>query len=280
MRRCMGLLLLSALNVIPVVAQQQTAVQDVPAVEPQQAQPGTPPAGFKRRDEPRADSVSVPSGTHVLLSMINSVSSKQSQIGDRIYLETAFPVLVSNHVVIPQGSWVVGTVTHVKPPGRPLRRGELEVRFDSLTLPNGVSRSFSSDLGAIDARDPLKQEHDKMTSSDSGKGKAAETVAVTTASGAGIGSAVGAATGHAIRGLGVGAGAGAAAGMVGVLLTRGADANLSKGATIEMILDRSLTFSPNDLDFSNVAPRTSMSDGGNHAPAEQRRPGWRPGLPW
>ncbi len=47
----------------------------------------------------------VESGTHVLLNMINSVSTKQAAIGDRIYLETAFPVVVGGHVVVPQGSW-------------------------------------------------------------------------------------------------------------------------------------------------------------------------------
>src|SRR5581483_8006916 len=95
---------------------------------------GQPPSGFKSRDEGKnnANSFTVPPGTHILLSMINSVSSRQAQVGDRIYLETAFPVVLSNHIVIPQGSYVTGTVTHVKRPARGRRRGELSVRFDSL----------------------------------------------------------------------------------------------------------------------------------------------------
>ena len=60
----------------------------------------------------------VDQGTHILLSMINSVSTKQAVPGDRIYLETAFPVLSSGRIVIPQGSWVTGTITEVKRPGR------------------------------------------------------------------------------------------------------------------------------------------------------------------
>ncbi|MBV9405972.1 MAG: TrbI/VirB10 family protein, partial [Acidobacteriaceae bacterium] len=263
-------------------AQNQAAPQNQAPSQSQAAPENQPPSGFKQREQPQpADGgFNIAPGTHILLSMINSVSSKQSQVGDRIYLETAFPVLVGTRVVVPQGSWVIGTVTDVKRPARALRRGELQVRFDSLTLPNGVSRNFSSGLGSIDARDPLKHEHDKVTSSDSGKGKAAEVVAATTLTGVGVGSAVGFGTGHAGRGVGIGAGAGAAAGMVAVLLMHGADASLSKGATIEMVLDRTISFQPSELDFSNVPPRTSMSDGGSHAQPQAQRPGFRPGIPW
>jgi len=37
------------------------------------------------------------------------------------------------------------TVTQVKKPGRVKGRGELYVRFDTLTLPNGVCRDFVPD---------------------------------------------------------------------------------------------------------------------------------------
>jgi hypothetical protein len=65
--------------------------------------------GFKRREEPQAaGQYQIAAGTHVLLNMINSVSTKQAQPGDRLYLETAFPVLSGARIVIPQGSWVTG----------------------------------------------------------------------------------------------------------------------------------------------------------------------------
>ena len=35
-------------------------------------------------------------GTRVPLSMVNSVSTKHSQPGDRVYLETTFPIVVEN----------------------------------------------------------------------------------------------------------------------------------------------------------------------------------------
>jgi type IV secretion system protein VirB10 len=210
--------------------------------------------------------------------MINSVSTKQAQIGDRIYLETAFPVLADNKIVIPQGSWVTGTVTEVKRPGRVKGKGELQVRFDSLTLPNGVSRDFRADLGAIDARDDqsLKREQSKITGPGDKKGDTGTVIGATTA-GTVIGSGVGAAAGNFGRGAGVGAAAGAAAGLLGVLLTRGPDATLSKGSTVEMVLDRPLTYHEGELDFSNVPPRAAVSEGGARAAQPQR--GWIPRLP-
>src|SRR5580698_3616732 len=97
------------------------------------------------------DGYTLDSGTKVPLSMINSVSTKSSQEGDRVYLETAFPVLSNGRIVVPVGSWVAGTVTEVKKPGRVKGRGELYIRFDTLTLPNGVTRDLRSRMDGMDA---------------------------------------------------------------------------------------------------------------------------------
>src|SRR5271168_4837846 len=93
-------------------------------------------------------------GTHIPLSLINSVSTKHSVEGDRVYLETVFPILVNGKIVIPPGSYVAGTVTLVKRPGRVKGRGELFLRFDSLTLPNGVTRDFRARVGSLDGSAP------------------------------------------------------------------------------------------------------------------------------
>ena len=214
----------------------------------------------------------IDSGTHILLSMINSVSTKAALPGDRIYLETAFPVLSNGHIAIPQGSWVMGTITQVKRPGRVKGRGEMQVRFDSLTLPNGISRSFKSDLGGLDARDneTLKREDSKISGPGDKKTDVGTVVGTTTA-GTVIGSGVGAAAGSVARGAGIGAGAGAAAGLLGVLMTRGPEATLSKGSTVEMVLDRPLYFDRNDLDFANAAPSRALSEAGRTTPQSTNR---------
>src|SRR6266536_729684 len=103
-----------------------------------------------REPAPQAPEFTVQTGTKVPLSLINSVSTKHSAEGDRVYLETVFPVLVNGRIVVPVGSYVAGTVTQLKKPGRVKGRGELYVRFDSLTLPNGVTRDFHGRIGSMD----------------------------------------------------------------------------------------------------------------------------------
>ena len=211
---------------------------------------------------PEHGAYTVTTGTRIPLGLINSVSTKHSLAGDRIYLETVFPIVIDSHIVIPPGSYVTGTVTEVKRPGRVKGRGELYVRFDSLTLPNGVTRDFRSRLGAIDARgDERLERGEGQVQGDSNKGGDARTVAESGATGAGLGSVVGLATGRPGLGAGIGGAAGIAAGLAGVLLTRGPDAILAKGSTVEMVLDRPLTFAPGEVNFASMGGSGHFSDG-------------------
>jgi len=212
----------------------------------------------------------VQTGTHIPLGLINSVSTKHSAAGDRIYLETVFPIVIESHIVIPPGSYVTGTVTEVKRPGRVKGRGELYVRFDSITLPNGVTRDFRSRLGSIDARgDERLDKKEGEIQSDSNKGGDARTVGEGAASGAGIGAIIGSTAGRAGLGAGIGGAAGAAAGLAGVLLTRGPDAVLAKGSTIEMVLDRPLIFEASEVNFASTGGAGHFSDGGGPVPANK-----------
>jgi hypothetical protein len=204
-------------------------------------------------DPPQA--YTVETGVKVPLSLINSISTKHSQEGDRVYLESAFPILSRGRIVIPVGSYVAGTVTEIKKPGRVRGRGELYVRFDTLTLPNGVTRDFTSRMGTMDASSSgkLDREEGKVVS-EGNKAGDLQTVAETTATGASVGGIAGAVASHAGMGLGIGAGVGAAAGIIAVLVSRGPDAILAKGSTVEMILDRPVTFTDADLNFGNYQP--------------------------
>jgi hypothetical protein len=223
--------------VLPAVYGQESAA---PAAQPAAAVPAT---------------YTIDTGTRIPLALISSVSSKSSAPGDRIYLETAFPIVNGNHIVIPTGSYVTGTVTEVKRPGKVKGRGQLYVRFDSITLPNGITREFRSRLGSVDSRSGEKLDpKEGQVMADSNKGGDARTVATGGAGGASIGAIAGSAAGHGIMGAGIGGAAGAAAGMAAVLLTRGPDAELTKGSTIEMILDRPLTFAADEVNFTNMVP--------------------------
>jgi type IV secretion system protein VirB10 len=84
-----------------------------------------------------------------------------------------------------------------------------------------------------------------------------KTVAETTGAGASVGAIAGSAMGHGMAGLGAGAAAGLAGGLIYVLASRGPDAVIAKGSTVEMVLDRSIAFNAIDIDFSNAPPRKS-----------------------
>jgi len=230
-------------------------------------------SGWKKAETPdavHADDYVVPPGTKVPLSMINSISTKTASEGERIYLETVFPILANGRVVIPPGSYVAGTVTDVKRPGRMHGRGELYIRFDSLTLPNGVTRDFRARMGSLDGRaaETLDKSEGKIKS-EGNKAGDLKTIGEAAGVGAGIGGLGGASAGHPGMGAGIGAAAGAAAGLIGVLLSRGPDAVLAKGTTMEMVLDRPLQFVGAELDFGNSMQRPRGADGPGPLPSKK-----------
>ncbi len=209
----------------------------------------------------------VPVGTRILLSMVNSVSTKHTEPGDRVYLETTFPISVNSRIVIPAGSYVMGTITNTKRPGKLKGKGEFFLRFDSLMLPNGVTRDFRGTLSNLDGR--ASEELDKqegVVRSEGNKSGDGKVIAESAAWGASIGGLAG--IGHAPGlGVGIGAAAGATAGLIGVLVTRGPDAVLAKGTTVEMVLDRVVTYSETELDFTKAPPQFHNSDAGGPLPS-------------
>jgi type IV secretion system protein VirB10 len=216
-------------------------------------------------------------GTRIPLSLINSVSTKSSAEGDRVYLETVFPVVLDGQVVIPPGSYVAGTVTQVKRPGRLKGRGELYLRFDSLTLPNGVTRDFRARVGSLDGR--ATEELDKAEGkirSEGNKGGDAQKVGEAAAGGASVGAIAGSVAGRPGMGVGIGAAAGATAALVGVLMSRGPDAILAKGTTLEMVIDRPLMFEESELDTS-MARRRNIGEGAGPLPSRKPHPIPMPG---
>ncbi|MCU1237208.1 MAG: hypothetical protein JWP63_5175 [Candidatus Solibacter sp.] len=89
----------------------------------------------------------VETGTKVPLSLINSVSTKHSVEGDRVYLETVFPVLVNGRIVVPVGSYVAGTVTQIKSPGA----SKAAANYTSASIPSlspTASRAISTAASA------------------------------------------------------------------------------------------------------------------------------------
>ena len=181
----------------------------------------------------------IPKGTHVLLRLENSVTSRTAQPGDIVYFRTASPIIVDSRVVVSPNSYAQGTVTVVKRPGRVSGRGELGLRLDTLAMPSGRVFQFSGTVDSVDAdgtgQKASKEEGIVRQGSDAGRD------AATITSRGAQGAALGAIVDRSVRGAGIGGGAGAAAGLAQILLTRGRDVELRRGATIDVALDRPLT---------------------------------------
>jgi type IV secretion system protein VirB10 len=212
-------------------------------------------------------------GTKILLNLLNAISTRSAAVGDRVYLETAFPVLVSGRIVVPPGSYVTGTITQVKRAGKVKGRAELFVRFDALTLPNGVTRDFRARAATLDGdqkgkldRDEGKIKGDSDKAGDLGK----------VATGAGYGAMIGGVA-DGIKGAGLGAGAGAVAGLAGVLMTRGPDAVLQRGSTMEMLLDRTIEFRADEIPEGTSSMRPVYSGNPQQDPNRSKIMGW-PGV--
>jgi type IV secretion system protein VirB10 len=143
----------------------------------------------------------------------------------------------------------------------------LYLRFDSLILPSGVTRDFRAQLGGIDGsnNEKLDRTEGKVTGEGNKSGDATKI-----AEAAGWGTAVGGIAARTATGAGLGAAAGAAAGLVGVLLSRGPDAVLERGSTVEMVLDRNLRYTEQEVASNPSAGRSGVIP-------EQQRPkssGW------
>jgi hypothetical protein len=146
-------------------------------------------------------------------------------------------------VVIPRGATVTGTVSNAKRPGKVAGKGEIYIRFDELTLPNGVTRDFKSRLGSVDGGSGELDRKEGTVRSEGGHGADARTVAT----GAGIGATLGGVIGRSAGTAGIGGAAGAAAGLATVLMKRGPDVSLPRGTNVEMILDRDLHYKASEL---------------------------------
>src|SRR5579871_974133 len=181
----------------------------------------------------------IPQGTHVLLRMVNSISTRTAREGDHVYLRTASPVVIGGEFVVPVDSFVDGVVSRSVRSGRVKGRAELGIPIDSFTLPDGKKIRVSPHLSSVDSGGTEQKVESKENDIRQGgsSGQDAEHVAVI----AGSGAALGGLTDRGWKGAGIGAGAGAAVGLATVLLTRGKEVELSQGTTLDVEFDRPVT---------------------------------------
>lgn len=223
------------------------------------------PAAAQWRTEARPEAqpdesriYTVPEGTRILLELSTALDTKNAAEGDCVYLRTVHPVNAGGRIVIPPSSYVTGTITSVKGAKLINSPGEFHMRFDSLLLPNGVSRELHGRLLTVDGNAPARV--DRTEGKVRGEGRDVANAAIMVAVAGAAASATG---GLQSRGVDVkrtaltSAIVGGAV-LAGGWLTRGAQATLKEGTKVVMVLDRPLRFEERDLEGISTAPAGSV----------------------
>jgi hypothetical protein len=228
------------------------------------ATPAAPPTAAKNGP----DKYVIPPGTRLPLILHNAVTTRNAKAGDPVYLETLFPIVIDNRILIPAGSYVQGEIQESRRPGKVKGTGEIRIRLNSMILPNGYVVDFNAvptnaGTGGNESTDSEGKIH-----GDTDKGSDVGTIAKTTGIGAGIG---GIAT-QSAKGAGIGAGAGAAAGLAAVLLTRGPELELPRGTTLDVVLDRTLYLDANRVNFTDPGRPSDLPGPPSREPTRSRTP--------
>ena len=96
-----------------------------------------------------ATAAEIPAGTHLLLRMENSVSSRTAKAGDGVYFRTVSPLSAGGRIVVPPGSYAQGIVTRAERGKRAHGQAGLEIQLVMLMLTNGEVITASSRTSSI-----------------------------------------------------------------------------------------------------------------------------------
>ena len=242
--------------------------QAPPALPQAAAQPAGTSALAATPAPSRSPQIEVPSGTHIPLVLHNAISTRSARAGDPVYFETLFPIMIDGHVAIPAGSYISGEVTESKRPGRVKGRGELMIKLTTMILPNSYTVNLNATPSNAGTGGAETVNNEGKIVGDSDKGSDVGTVVKSTAAGAGLG---GIAT-QSGTGAGIGAGIGAAVGLGAVLLSRGPDAELPRGSTVEAVIDRPIYLDADKVQFTGPGQASTLAGPANREPQRNRVP--------
>ncbi len=248
---------------------------NAPATAPGDASAGKP--GANSTDNPTLTTppkptpgpkITVPAGTHIPLVLHNAVSTRSARPGDPVYFETLFPIMIDGKVVIPAGSYISGEITESKRPGRVKGRGELAMKLTELILPNAYMVNLNAVPSNAGSGGNETTDKEGKIIADSNKGSDIGTIA----KGAGAGAGIGGLATQSAKGVGIGAGIGAAAGLAAVLLTRGPEAELPRGSTVEAVINRSILLDADKVQFTGPGQASALAGPPNREPVRSANP--------
>jgi hypothetical protein len=163
-------------------------------------------------------------GTNLRVTIDQPVSSKDSNVGDRVEASLAAPVIADGKVVIAEGAKLSGEVTNAKSAGRFKGSAELGITLTSVVVRGQRYTIHTSTFG------------------EATKGRG-ERTALGAGVGAGAGALIGALAGGG-KGAAIGAGAGGGAGVAGAALTGNRDITIAAETKVDFKLARALEIQP------------------------------------
>jgi hypothetical protein len=196
----------------------------------------------------------IPAGAKIPLSLKQAISTKNAREGDAVYAETAFPFVIDNRVIVPAGSYIQGTISHVERGGRLKGRAEILMHFTSMIFPSGYTVMLPGSVENTPGADNKSVKDSEGTvQQDKDTGKKIEDAAKGGVYG-GSGGALAGGLAGGLNGARIGAGAGAAAGIGWALLKRGNDVRLDVGTSIEMEIQRPIIVDTSRISVAKANP--------------------------
>jgi hypothetical protein len=166
--------------------------------------------------------ITAPEGSSVKLRLETPLSSETARPEQPFTASTSAPLLVEGYEVLPTGTQVSGHVSHAAGAGKVSGRGELTLEFDRIRLPGGTEVPIEAEPLERRARSGAKKD------------------AVTIGGAAGVGAVVGGILGGK-KGAAIGGAVGGSAGTGVVLTTKGEEAVLPAGASLDLRLRSPVT---------------------------------------
>jgi hypothetical protein len=179
---------------------------------------------------------SVPKGTLLTIHTDQPITTYAAHVGDPITATLENDVYVNDAVAIPAGSQVLGQVASVNSASHLGKHGDIDVRFDSIKLPDGRVVAINAHIVTKDQTGVLKGDTYAMDIAK-GVGIAAGATGVGTLMGTAAGGLLGSVGTGALFGLGVGA----LGGMGYALARKGKEVVVPAGSRLSVMVDTPVT---------------------------------------
>ena len=183
------------------------------------------------------ESLSLPSGTSVRMKLETPISTQTNKVGDTFAGRVTEPVLLNGKTVVPVGAAIQGQIVKLTEPRRVKGKPTIELRPDSLTMPDGEKYQFHATVVDTDPATETSVNDEGQIKGKGRDGKDVRNVAIGTGAGVGVGAVAAGGKGALIGGA-IGAGV-----TVAHWLSKHKSAELPAGSEIVMELNRAMSLS-------------------------------------